>query len=161
MPGVSHPPLGVQCVPTEDGRAVALIGDSHAADLAPGLRIIAERSGYRLIEITKASCPPLERVARSMIAKPEFAPECLQFNREVLNYILNEPKVKAVVVAAVWAEPLIQGQFVDHYTQDGDTQRSVSAAESESALAKGLNDLIGSLREGRQGGLSGSGCSLI
>ena len=146
MRGVPHPPLLAQCVPAGDGRAVALIGDSHATALAAGLRIIAERSGYRLIELTKAACPPLEGAARSVIADPGFAPECLQFNREVLKYILNEPKVKAVVVAAIWAEPLDQGQFADRYVRDGGTQRSVSLAESELTLTNGLSDLTRSLQ---------------
>jgi peptidoglycan/LPS O-acetylase OafA/YrhL len=146
MTGVSHPPLNARCVPAGDGRALALIGDSHAAALASGLRVIADRSGYRLIELTKASCPSLKGVTHSIVADPGFAPECLQFNREVLNYILNEPKVKVVIASAVWADPLHQGQFADRYVRDGDFEQSVSVAESELALAKGLNDLIQSLQ---------------
>src|SRR6266568_3295141 len=55
----SQLPLRAPCVPPGSEHAVALIGDSHAAEMALALRDSAGKSGYRLIELTKANCPPL------------------------------------------------------------------------------------------------------
>ena len=49
-----------ECVDPPSSRPLVLVwGDSHAARLYPGLRAIADASGFRLAQFTRASCAPI------------------------------------------------------------------------------------------------------
>lgn len=41
-------------------RTIVLYGDSHAAQWFPALEVIAERSGFQLISLTKSACPAVD-----------------------------------------------------------------------------------------------------
>src|SRR5262249_989929 len=100
--GTTIPPQRAPCLPPGPGRAVALIGDSHADMLAPALRIMAERSRYRLLELTKSNCPPLDGVAPLRSNDRVLETACLQFNRAVLNYIKHDPSIQVVILGWSW-----------------------------------------------------------
>jgi hypothetical protein len=100
----AHPLLHPPCVPPGQGRAVALIGDSHAAVLASALRSISERAGYRLIEITDEGCPALEGAVPVFSYDPGFSQECPRFNREAQDYINRNASIQVVVIAAYWSK---------------------------------------------------------
>ena len=102
----AHPPLKPPCVPTGDGPAVAIIGDSHATALASTIRKITEMSGYRLIELAKGACPAMDGDSASREVRIGLSSECQQFDRESLNYIIGVPAIRVVVVAEYWSEDL-------------------------------------------------------
>jgi peptidoglycan/LPS O-acetylase OafA/YrhL len=130
------------CIPPgEDGPAVALIGDSHAAALAGALRTISERSGYRLLEIVKAACPPLEAgVTPSYINYPLIPSDCSKYNRDRLSFVEHDPSVRVVVLAADWSEPL--SQVGGSYIVYGQRNNVRDHANSLQLLQMGLDELI-------------------
>ena len=63
---------------------VAVIGDSHAAGWFPALNIISKQQHWRLVDLTKASCPPAEvNVTRHGVPYPN----CTTWRRNALKQI--------------------------------------------------------------------------
>jgi len=150
--GPTIPPQKAPCNPGGQGRAVALIGDSHADMLAPALRTITQRSGYRLLELTKSNCPPLDGVAPLRSNDRALENVCLQFNHEVLNYINGDPNIEVVVLAWSW----YHGNF--HEAND---QSSLTAArDSRSDSIARINELYERGLEGELGQLEQAGKSI-
>jgi peptidoglycan/LPS O-acetylase OafA/YrhL len=84
-----------RCLPDGSGKAAMLWGDSHAADLYPGLKIAFADAGYSLGELTASACGPL--VGRDAPARPK----CRLFNDQVLALLLTL-KPTMVILAAEW-----------------------------------------------------------
>ena len=84
-----------RCLPEGTGIPAMLWGDSHAADLYPGLRIAFARAGYSLGELTASACGPV--VGRDAPARPK----CRLFNDQVLALLLAI-KPTMVILAAEW-----------------------------------------------------------
>jgi peptidoglycan/LPS O-acetylase OafA/YrhL len=143
--GSRAPSLGPPCVPNDSGPAVALIGDSHAAALASEVRQIARQDGYRLMELTKSSCPPLGGVARNVVGHPLHEEQCSAFNRDVLGYITRNPSIRVVVMMAFWSAPFENEALGERYVLDGEEAGSVSPSQSRAHLRTGLNREIGAL----------------
>jgi hypothetical protein len=141
----AHPVFAPPCVPPGSGRAIALMGDSHAAAVAPGLHTVAAQYGYRMVEFDKMSCPVLQGVSRSAAKHPRNAQECAEFNRHRIAYVLHDPSIRVVVLAAYWSEALRQARFSDRYLADGENPEDLSAAQSAELLEQGLNGLIDEL----------------
>ncbi|HVY96359.1 MAG TPA: acyltransferase family protein, partial [Solirubrobacterales bacterium] len=57
----------------EGERTLILFGDSHAMQYFPALEELAEIHHWRLIELTKAECPPEELEVRSMVEDREYS----------------------------------------------------------------------------------------
>jgi len=85
---------------------LALWGDSHAAAIAPALRVLAQSRGFAFAELAKNSCTPLIGAARVIPRLPPFGAACLQFDRATLTLIQSDPRVRIVVLAAAWSAPL-------------------------------------------------------
>lgn len=109
------PNLSARCYPPAEADAeralpaapaVALWGDSHAAALAPGLRLKARASGYVLAELTKNSCTPLIGATHVVPRLPALAAGCAEFNQATLRLIQADPRIRIVVLAASWPAPL-------------------------------------------------------
>jgi peptidoglycan/LPS O-acetylase OafA/YrhL len=76
-------------------RLVFLWGDSHAADLLPGLRALQARTGVRLAQYTASSCEPiLDRWV-------SWRPLCRSINDSVIGRI-RSIKPDIVVMSADW-----------------------------------------------------------
>lgn len=134
-----------RCSPPGRQRAVALVGDSHAAMLADGLRAIAHNSEYRLIELSKPDCPPALGVATFYSdARNSSVPECIQFNQEVLDYIKQAPDVQVVVVAGFWSKPIQYSNEYSGYVA-GASDKPLSRAYSFSLIEEGLDAWISQL----------------
>jgi peptidoglycan/LPS O-acetylase OafA/YrhL len=144
---VSHPMLGPPCVPPGQGRAVALIGDSHAAALASGLRAIAAQQGYRLVELTKSSCPALQGVVPYSIRHPGHQQQCGEFNRESMGYILRDPSIKVVVIAGLWFGYLTDGREMSSLLTEGSDPIVLPPARRDALLVQGLNAEIAQLEQ--------------
>jgi hypothetical protein len=80
------------------------------------MRAIASRQGYRLVELTKSSCPALYGVSAYSIHHPGHAGECAEFNRESLSYIGRDPSINIVVIAGIWSGYLHDGDGLSGFT---------------------------------------------
>lgn len=135
--GSSHPEMSDHCQPRGDGPAVALIGDSHASALGPGLRRHGATDGYRLLQLTKSACVPLLGVEQRDERHPRHADECKAFVGEAVNIAASDPDVKTVILAASW--PLIENRY---YLSPQTSDEGISGSE---ALAKGLSPVVAAL----------------
>jgi peptidoglycan/LPS O-acetylase OafA/YrhL len=150
--GKTAPHMSSDCVTTSSTQqTVALIGDSHAAALAGTLRSIADRSGYGLDEIEKASCPPLYGVTIYMPNHPGHDRECAAFNTKVLNYIRSNPQIHTVVMAGFWSGPSSQPDEGFSYVPISRSNRGVAEQESLKNLQEGLKAEVGQLRASGKG----------
>ncbi len=108
--GVSAPPAVPECRTVAAGQdTLALVGDSHASAMAPGIRSVANARGMGFEELTKSSCPFLQDVSRAMPNHPSHFGECAVFNRAVMARLLADPKIRVVVMGGFWRAGLIDG----------------------------------------------------
>ena len=136
-------PLRAPCVTHEGGRAVALIGDSHAAALGGTLRQIGRDHGYRVLEFTKAYCPPLGgELARTVNGEPSLVNDCVQFNRQSLAYIVSDPNIRIVIAGAFWADPLRREGNGEFYVDQGHDSETITPEQSRTALERGLDAML-------------------
>lgn len=84
-----------ECMPAPAGSAprVALVGDSAAAHLWPGLAALGPR--YQSMQATMAGCPP--QIGQQFDRLP-----CTRFFRQALQKLAREGRVDAVLLAANW-----------------------------------------------------------
>lgn len=93
--------------PSSNEPVVALWGDSHAAALAPALRSKVTDGGGQLAEYLKSSCLPLTGFAKSVPAHPSIVSECLAFNKDVLEKIRTNERIRTVLLAGRWEDPFL------------------------------------------------------
>ena len=74
---------------------VVLWGDSHAAHLYPGLKLLQPTAGFSLTQLTAGTCPPILDV------NFPFQPACRGINNFVIRRI-GELRPRIVVLAARW-----------------------------------------------------------
>ena len=77
---------------------IVLFGDSHAAQWFPAIDSIANQRGWRLVVLTKATCPPIEISIYSPILGRQFR-ECDEFRTAALARIRAEKPL--LVIAGV------------------------------------------------------------
>lgn len=95
--------FGKDCVPQQPDRPlVALWGDSHAAQLYPGLETLQTETGiFLLAQLTASACPPILEVDLPL------SPHCRAINDFVIRKITEmRPKI-AVLAASWWAYPTL------------------------------------------------------
>ena len=76
---------------------VVLFGDSHAMQYFPALQRIAGRRHWRLVELTKAACPPAAVRVHSTILGRAY-PECDAWREHALRRIGREERPAMIVV---------------------------------------------------------------
>ena len=79
----------------EPGPRLLLWGDSHAAHLAPGLRVIQRDQPFVLTQATFAGCPPLRAYSE------RANPACRPFNDTVVAYVARH-RPDVVLLSARW-----------------------------------------------------------
>jgi peptidoglycan/LPS O-acetylase OafA/YrhL len=91
------------CYPASGNRPiVALWGDSHGSALAPAIRPIANSAGYDLAQLTRSACRP-EGDAATL---EDFS--CSQFNRQVIDRLRQDPRIRIVMIADAWGHMNLQ-----------------------------------------------------
>ncbi|MCU1321242.1 MAG: hypothetical protein JWM43_891 [Acidobacteriaceae bacterium] len=105
------------CLQDDPGRKqFLLIGDSHAADLYPGLSTV-----FTELNISQANasfCPPL---VTEPVLRPEFTPNCTKLSQFIFkDYLLRHP-VDTVLLSAFWDESQLPelGRTVSWIQQHG------------------------------------------
>ncbi len=79
-------------------RTLILFGDSHAMQYFPALDELAEMRHWRLIELTKAECPPEELEVRSMVEDREYS-QCDEWRQSALERIEDGDENTTVVMS--------------------------------------------------------------
>lgn len=138
-----EPVESISCVNRSDPRpAVALIGDSHAAAIAPAVAELAERHGFKLYRIFKYSCPPLLGVTRELETSSASG-ACLDFNAKAMKILTSDPNIRVVIMTAYWAGPQIDRVGYVAADQLGTIP---SEQVSEANLERGLQTTLTRLR---------------
>jgi peptidoglycan/LPS O-acetylase OafA/YrhL len=83
------------CVEPGTKPLLLLWGDSHAADLYPGLKALETSRGFRIAQFTASSCPPFAHYS------PPHRPFCEELNRTVLAK-LRALHPQEVLLSAAW-----------------------------------------------------------
>ena len=112
---------------------VVLFGDSHAMQLFPALEHVAQRRRWRLVNLTKAGCPPSAVAVVSPLSRRRY-PECAAWREHALRRIEREGR-PALVLAAGSAH---------HQVLDGG--RRLESAAALRALAAGWRPVLARLR---------------
>lgn len=96
--------------------SLLLWGDSHLMSYAPVLDKILAKQNIRGIFVPNFGCPPVLATNR------EFRIGCKARNLEVKNYLLVNPNIKTVVMAAYWSL---------YFDQDGLPTEQVASAPAK------------------------------
>ena len=120
---------------------VVLIGDSHAAALAPGLRHTLDELGVGYEILTMPSCRPLLGVTTWQRERPNVRTDCARFMRHAFQVVAADPDVRTVVLAGLWRGPLID-PAIEHY-QGADDAAAIT--EGRELLRLGLSNAIETL----------------
>jgi peptidoglycan/LPS O-acetylase OafA/YrhL len=138
----SKPNLSADCVVDITHRpAVALIGDSHAWALGPGLRELTARQNLGFRMFTKPACPPLLNVSVWSKNQPALTEACASFMRISVQQLVSDSSVKVVVLAGLWDNPL--DRYVDAMAQG-------SSNSGSHLLRAGLENMVGALQKGNK-----------
>ncbi len=116
-------------------------GDSHMLSWAPALDAILNSQGEKGLLVTNSACPPLLGVDNTI---KTFGSSCPKKNYDVKNYLLGNPDIQTVVMAASWTR---------YFREDGPliSQKGKPSAEGLDAAINALVSTIQWLREnGRQ-----------
>jgi peptidoglycan/LPS O-acetylase OafA/YrhL len=117
--GATSMPPAALCLDSLEGRrGVALVGDSHASAMSPGVRALAQSSGFAFMELTKSSCPFLKGVTRPVPRYPQHGQECVRFNEQVMRKLIDTPAIEVVVIGGFWSNGL--GKAEGAYTAVAD-----------------------------------------
>jgi peptidoglycan/LPS O-acetylase OafA/YrhL len=116
--------LGAQCV-SQTGYAlrpdcttanppIQLVwGDSYAMHLIPG--IVATRGAENVAQATKYVCGPLLDTApvfntTGAQQNRYWASGCINYNREVIDFVANSPSIRTVVLSSVFKQYMTEGE---------------------------------------------------
>ena len=111
------------------GAAVALFGDSHAAQWLPALQSIAVDQGWKLLSLTKSGCTPADVETYNGLLERRYT-ECTAWKRSAVE-VLDDLNVDLIVVAGA-------GRYLG-----GPEDRAITFAEMEAGLARTLRTLDG------------------
>lgn len=109
-PGVNRD-LSTACTrgPANAPVKIAILGDSHAAALAPAFDPLLKERNVRLVEFVAAGCPPV--LQEEILSR--YQKHCARFNKLVLNRIMVEKNITTVILSARWTY-YIERSFFDN-----------------------------------------------
>jgi peptidoglycan/LPS O-acetylase OafA/YrhL len=146
--GGDQPNLSSACYDRSvTGPSVAILGDSHSEAIAPGLRSVANGSGYEFVQFSKAGCLPLIGAVRYTPAQPRETAECVRFNQRALDLLKADTRIRIVVLCGFWANPLRLNVGETWLTVDLAGEREVPTLEaSRRIFTQSLSASIRSLQ---------------
>jgi hypothetical protein len=103
--GVSVPSTSSKCVygNTSGTYTVALVGDSHASALFPGVNLMAKAHGWKLIPYLKIDCSFLDFNDLVYFGPPTVPyPECMSWNKNVLAKLNKNPPDLILLSMSRW-----------------------------------------------------------
>lgn len=94
----------LQCSTATPGQAsVTIIGDSHAASIAPGFEALASQHGMGFRQSTKSLCTAQWGYANLVSDLPYFVDECLDYQAGAFEAVENDQSIRVVVLASRWS----------------------------------------------------------
>ncbi|MFZ4895667.1 acyltransferase family protein [Plantibacter sp. Mn2098] len=94
-------------------RTVALVGDSHAEQWLPAMSAVATAERWRVIVMTKSSCPFSDAVrtepGMSAAVQSTMNDSCRRWNDETMRYLAAHREITTVLVAARGRNPVVPG----------------------------------------------------
>ena len=94
--------------------SVALVGDSHAWALGPGVRALAARQNLGFRMLTKPGCPPLLGVSVRSEEHPVMTRACPAFMENAVRAIVADRSIEVVVLTGLWDNPM--DRYFDYVT---------------------------------------------
>jgi hypothetical protein len=88
-----------------------MIGDSHAAALAPGIRELTTERNLGFKAFSYVLCPPLLNVSVDWKKDPAHMKACAAFVTKTLSELVSDPNVRWVVLAGEWYGPLTSKNY--------------------------------------------------
>lgn len=131
----SSAPVAGRCAPA--GARVALLGDSHAAALEPGLVAYLARQDAELLRLEKAACPPLSGFTSRDATRLSQAAYCGTFIETMVARLERDATIETVVIAGSWPSREENARF--HRFENGVIGAQVT---SEEAVREGLTRLV-------------------
>ena len=119
------------------GRTVVLLGDSHAAQWQPALASLAESRRWRLVSLTKSSCPAVDAPLYSTFLRRTYT-ECTAWRRSALAAVAVLRPTLVVVTSEV-------GRDLSDDVWEGGTARVLAALRTSGARVVLLRDTPASL----------------
>ena len=117
------------CLPLPgDAPVIAILGDSHADALAPGIIEEAKADGRKAAVLTKSSCAPLLGFAFRIDGRPEHQQQCIAYQQRAFATVARRADIRTVVLAGYWR----QLQDVPLFARDNVQQSSLEPALVES-----------------------------
>ena len=89
-------------------RTVVLFGDSHAMQLFPALEKLAAQRRWRLVQLTKAGCPPIAVRVVSPLSRRDY-PQCQSWREYALRRIANAERPSLVIASGSAHHQVIAG----------------------------------------------------
>jgi peptidoglycan/LPS O-acetylase OafA/YrhL len=138
----TKPDLSPDCMIGVPNRpAIALVGDSHAWALGPGLRKLAAQQNLGFRMLTKPGCPPLLGVSVKSEEHPVLTQACAAFMVNALREIASDQSIEVVVLAGLWDNPM--DRYVDYAAPH-------SFKSGVDLLREGLERMVGTLQTERR-----------
>jgi len=136
-------PFDPACALVDGDKSLVLLGDSHAASLAPAFIDVAKQFEWGLVLASQPRCPLVPSITVLICGTSYEA--CAQWVREVLSDIeLNEARTAAVIVTAR-SSYYFPGDSIANDTvceADIELERNpADTAEATDEWRRGLNDL--------------------
>ncbi len=133
--------------------SIAIWGDSHAAQLAQPLGQALRESGLSVRELSGSSCIPIPGVVTEGQQRTSL---CVNRNETVLNYLLNSPEIRVVVIHAYW-NSYIQHRDYDNglgdlyrdalYSRAAASRNPIDDAERQQVIGAQLNRTVAALAQ--------------
>ena len=143
-----QPNTASQCTHEDPSRpTVVLWGDSHASALAPALREKAAGRGMNFVQYTKTSCLPLIGVAKMVGSNTQYFRACIDFNRQVLQKILNDRSITTVVMAGILGQGFLGKDSVPILDSSSDGKLGGVAHDPHTVLFAALSATVAQLQQ--------------
>jgi len=126
---------GCQNIP-KGKKLVVLIGDSHAAALAPAVIDYARKSGKGWAIFSLGSCRPLAGVTLAKLSDPGFAATCAKFMGDAFDWTRRNPDATEVIISGLWAGALWNPDE-RYVATDG-----ASEGDQEALLVRGVGNAV-------------------
>ena len=131
------PKLNTKCVSFVPNRpTLAILGDSHAAALAPAIEALAQSANWGFAVLAKPSCRPLKGVTVRMKQNTDFAAVCAAFMEQAFKWVADNTSVRSVILAGLWTGP------IDNPQETYQTLDRISIDDGATLLTEGLRDAI-------------------
>jgi peptidoglycan/LPS O-acetylase OafA/YrhL len=126
--GLTLPSVFCSMTQTNDPIKVALLGDSTANHLYPGMSRLFKGMHTGVINLGRSTCAPFN----NLIYEAEHDDDCTIINRRIYDYIDNDPDIRVIILAfAAWD--------LRNMTFHGKTASTLTLDEKFSLMADQIN----------------------